>query len=183
MQKFDSGLWRNRAWARFRRALAAGKPKAELEPAWALDVLAICDLGTLVEWCEQRKIDVVFVKKVGATYYQDTKQVKISSRLSPQRQLLFLLHECGHHLIGLKEHNSRYAMGYPQTDAETKKTFHHRLTCLEEEMEAWHRGWNLAERLNLRISREDFDAVRLECLRTYVKWTLRPGKMEREEEE
>lgn len=180
MQEFDPKLWRARAWSRFRRRLLAGAPKAEMEPTWALDVLAISDLESLVSWCSSKKLKVAFVKKVGATYYPNSKEVLVSSRLSPPRQVAFLIHECGHHLIGMKEHSERFGMGYPQTDPEVTKTFHHRVSCLEEEMEAWHRGWKLAGRLGLSISREFFDEVRLECLRSYIKWSLRPGPKDKE---
>ena len=67
-----------------------------------------------------------------------------------------------------------------QTEPNVKRTFHHRMSCLEEEIEAWHRGWKLAVRLGLSVTREEFDVVRLDCLKSYVRWTLQPETMEKD---
>lgn len=172
MAEFDYELWKARAWERFGRALRSGKPKRVIEPAWVADVLAVDSLSVLVEWCRGRGLKVDFVKKTGGTYYPGSKEVKISSRLSPTNQVVYLLHECGHHLIGMKEHDERFGMGYPQTDPAVKRTFQHKLACLDEEIEAWHRGWRLACRLGIRIDPDAYESVRLKCLRSYVKWSL-----------
>ena len=173
MAQFDVTLWKTRAWDRFSRALRRGVDKRVIEPQWAIDVMAIGDLERIIDWCTSKGICVTFAKKVGGTYDPESKNVVLASRLSPARQVAFLLHECGHHLIGRKEHHERFGMGYPQTDPEIKKTFQHRVAVLEEELEAWHRGWKLAERLDLSLGRETFDDIRLECLKSYIKWSLR----------
>ena len=175
MREFDPQIWKDRAWASYTRAHVSGKPNHEIELEWALNVLAIRDLGILTSWCKDRGVKVVFVKKSNGTYHSGQKQISISSRLTPRNQVLVLLHECGHHLIGVNDDHDRFGMGYPQSDPEVTKTFHHRVSCLEEEMEAWHRGWKLAKRLDLRVNRLEFDAMRLKCIRTYIKWTLKPG--------
>lgn len=174
MQAFDSQLWKQRAWDRFGAALRAGKSKKRAESDWVLEVIAIVGIEALVGWCSSKKLNVRFSRHVGATYYPVAKTIVVSKRMTPRRQLMFLIHECGHHLIGMKEHSERYGMGYPQTSAKMKRTFHHRVSCLEEEMEAWHRGWKLAVRLNIDVDRGEFDRVRLECLRSYIKWSLDP---------
>lgn len=177
MSQFNPDLWRERAWARFSRALRRGGDELTLTMQWSADVLAIGDLAKLIDWCTSKALSVTFEKKVGGVYDASNKNIMISSRLLPRRQVILLLHECGHHLIGRKEHHGRFAMGYPQTDPEVIKTFHHRVAVLEEEMEAWHRGWNLSQRLELNLDRDTFDVVRLECIKTYMKWGLqRPVK-------
>lgn len=178
MSEFDQQAWMDRAWARYTRALRAGQPAQKIEPDWAHDVLAIGDLALLTVWCSERKVKVSFLKKQNGTYHSGSKEITISSRLSPRNQVIVLLHECGHHLIGVSGDSNRFEMGYWQVEPEVTKTFHHRLTCLEEEMEAWHRGWRLAGRLGLRVDRELFDQYRLKCLRSYIKWTLKPGKFD-----
>lgn len=180
MTEFDPQLWKERAWARFCRASKAIRPKdkerlAVAEREWFTDVVAISDIGLIVDWCGVRCIKVNFVKKPFGTYHSAEKEISISSRLRPLKQAVVLLHECGHHLVEGADRAERFLMGYPQNKPEVTRTFHHRLTCLEEEMEAWHRGWKLSRRLELSVSREQFDGIRLECLRTYVKWTLHPG--------
>jgi hypothetical protein len=135
----------------------------------------------VIDWCAERCIDVDFVKKPLGTYYYGAKQIYISSRLKPYNQLVILLHECGHHLIGDAEHHERFGLGYPQTDPVVTKTFRHRVACLEEELEAWHRAWKLSQRLELGLNRDDFDEVRLDCIKTYVHWALKPGPRPKEE--
>jgi hypothetical protein len=187
MAKFDPQTWKDRAWARFCRATRAlkGKNKAKrqavLEATWFSDVVSAGDLTKLIAWCTERCIDVNFIKKPLGVYVVDSKVINISSRLRPVKQVAVLLHECGHHLVGSADRHDRFLMGYPQTDPEVVRTFHHRVACLEEEMEAWHRGWKLSTRLKLSIPREDFDAVRLDCLRSYISWSLRPGRKEKED--
>jgi hypothetical protein len=176
MRLFDPNVWRDRAWSRLTRIASDPTTTVEVlsatEASWAQDVVAVSDLEALVAWCSRRRLKVFFVKKPGGTYSSSDKTIEISSRLRPLNQLIVLLHECGHHLVPW---NDRFDMGYPQIDEAVTRTFHHRVTCLEEEMEAWHRGWRLAVRLSLRLDRRQFDDVRLKCLRTYVKWVIKPG--------
>ena len=181
MREFDPQLWKERAWARYSRALNSGRPDNEVGFEWAQDVIAIGALDTLIGWCKEKKLKVLFAKKQNGTYHSGKREVYISSRLSPTNQVVVLLHECGHHLIGVNDDHDRFGMGYPQSDPEITKTFNHRVSCLEEEMEAWHRGRRLAQRLNLNVDREAFDAMRLKCLRSYIKWTLKPGSFQEPE--
>lgn len=174
MQEFDKQLWIERACSRLRRSSRRGvnqERKQLAQAQWLSDITAIQQLEVLVDWCHQKGIRISFEKKEGATYYTAEKRVSVAGRMSPEKQLCMLLHECGHHLIGFVDGDDRFGMGYPHVgDDDVNTTFHHRLSCLEEEMEAWHRGWKLAGRLKLNLQRDVFDRVRLECLRSYVKW-------------
>lgn len=175
MREFDPKLWRERAWERFKRAHGRGASKNILEPNWMRDVVMIRNLERLVEWCRERGIKVTFVKEVGAIYIPEFKVVKLSHKLRLDKQVAFLLHECGHHLIGVRKTDERFGMGYPQTNPNVTKTFLYRATCLEEEFEAWHRGWKLGKRLGIVYNRRDYNKIRLECIRTYIKWSLQRG--------
>ena len=98
MREFDPQLWKDRAWGRYCRALNSGSSSKKIELEWALDVLAISDLITIIEWCKEKKLKVLFAKKSNGTYHSQSKEIFISSRLSPRHQVIVLLHECGHHL-------------------------------------------------------------------------------------
>lgn len=173
MAVFDAELWRARAWSRYQRALAAGSARAGATSRWDHDVVHIGALETLVDWCNQRGIEVIFCRRQGGIYYPEDKRIKINGRLRPEKQVFFLLHECGHHLIGDKEKHERFGMGYPQDDPDVKRTFHHRCDIVDEEFEAWYRGFKLARRLKLRINKQRFDRTRSEMLKSYFKWALR----------
>lgn len=170
MAHFDAELWRSRAWNRYQRA-----PVDQVSTArWTRDVAAIGHLQVLVDWCVARNIEVIFCKRGGGIYYPEDKRIKINGRLAPEKQFYFLLHECGHHLIGDKEKHERFGMGYPREhDVNVKRTFHHRVDIVDEEFEAWHRGFKLARRLKLRINKQRFDETRSEMLKSYFKWALR----------
>ena len=171
---FDRQLWWDRAWARFKRCVRKGtsrKKKAAAEHQWYRDALHIDKMGAVIDWCSSKGIAVQFGKKPGGMYNAIDKTITIACRAAPEKQLYMLLHECGHHLIGFDEADERFGMGYPYVeDPQINTTFHHRVACLEEEMEAWQRGWRLSKRLHLNLEREQFDKVRLDCLRSYIKW-------------
>ena len=62
-------------------------------------------------------------------------------------------------------------MGYPKgEDPVIGKLLTHKIAILEEECEAWERGRRLAKRLKLSLVWEEFDALRIECLKSYVLW-------------
>jgi len=174
MIEFKRQLWWDRAWARFKRSTRKRKSKAQkslAEQQWFLDAMCIDKLAAVVDWCSSKGISVKFGKKPGGIYNAIEKSITIAGRTAPEKQLYMLLHECGHHLVGFDEHDERFGMGYPYVaDSDVNTSFHHRVACLEEEMEAWHRGWRLSKRLHLNLERERFDKVRLDCLRSYIKW-------------
>lgn len=174
MIEFDRQLWWDRAWARFKRSVRKGtsrKKKAAAEHQWYRDALHIDKMSTVIDWCSSKNITVQFGKKPGGVYNAVDRTITIAGRAAPEKQLYMLLHECGHHLIGFDEMDERFGMGYPFVeDPVVNTTFHHRVACLEEEMEAWNRGWRLSKRLHLQLEREAFDKIRLDCLRSYIKW-------------
>lgn len=171
---FDAELWRARAWNRYQRALNRGSDRQAALRFWSEDVAHVGPLNKLVDWCVERGIVVKFVRRGGGVYYPDARQIKISGRMRPKQQLHFLLHECGHHLIGDRDKRERFGMGYNQVShPNIKRTLHHRVDIVDEEFEAWHRGWKLAVRLELRINKADFDRTRTEMLKTYMKWALK----------
>ena len=180
MSSFDLVVWKDRAWERLRRSLAQGTSTRSIEMQWVIDVHAISDLDKVVAWCRTRGVSVLFGRKQNGVYDTGTKTIVISASARPLRQVIYLLHECGHHLIGDEDHHGRFNAGYPMaSDPAAERSFKHRLACLEEEMEAWHRGWKLAMRLSLATTREQYDEIREECLRTYVGWAAGKKKGDR----
>lgn len=174
---FDKELWRSRAWARFQRGLRSGSPAEKLEAQWCVDVVSIYNLDRLVSWCSNRGIKVLFTSKLtgGLCDFQN-KIMVISSQLGPEKQFLYLLHECGHSLINSSDNGGRFDKGYAlQSVPVFNRTAQHKVVCLEEEIEAWHRGKKLAKRLKLNMRQEEFDSLKTECLKTYLKWSVSRG--------
>jgi len=173
MAAFDSSLWYQRAWSRHQKLVKSGQ-KSKAASAYSRDAKAIQDLAVVLSWCADHGITVNFTKKSGATFYNNVSRVDIAGRMSPERQLHSLLHECGHYLIGERTKKDRYGMGWTAVeDANVVKTMHHRLDVLEEEFEAWYRGLKLARRLKISLNKKRYDKTRIGQLKTYVDWAAR----------
>ncbi len=73
-----------------------------------------------------------------------------------RRRVYSLLHECGH---------------VAQEEAKATRLFDQsRLWELEDEMDAWRRGWNLSQQLDLGMPLRGFRRIATECVMTYVKY-------------
>jgi len=171
---FDHDAWRYRADRRRQRLIDRGCSEDFALLEMSRDLVSAKNLSLLVKWCEKRGLTVLFAKHENGTYDECTKTITIAANALPEKQVFYLIHECGHHLInahpGLP---NRFEMGYEQTEKKITRTFQHRLACLEEEMEAWQRGRNLARKLKLKLNEENLEKLRLHCLHSYVKWASR----------
>jgi hypothetical protein len=172
MAAFDPDTWRDRAWRRYEASLRAGKLASKAQQQVDQDVAATESLRVVVEWCKARSLTVVFTKRAGGLYHPSDREIRVNGRASPLRQLHLMLHECGHFLIGSKDKHERFGMGYNNTDPEVKRSLIHRIDCVDEEFEAWHRGWKLGKRLRVlsNADKVEFDKTRAEMLKTYMLW-------------
>ena len=178
---FDKDKLRSLAWDRFQRQVR-GVSRRQVargpEGQWYRDMLYIEKLAAVVAWAESKGMSVALAKRVSAAYDPNSKLITISGSASPERMLHYLLHECGHHLIGMEEAHERFGKGYPRIGSRgVVNSMAHRIACLEEEFEAWHRGWKLAKRLELEVDRQEFDRTRTECLKSYIAWAGGKGKL------
>lgn len=168
MHRFDDTWWRSRAIERF-KCSSSDKGDNTRHLVRALD--AISDIGKVVNWCDKNNINVVFDNSAGGKYLPGNVTVNFS--LYPERQLHVLLHECGHHVIAEKASNMRFWRGYEEDDPTHKKTTAHRIDVLHEELEAWHEGLQLSERIGIHIDRDRYNVSRSVYVKTYLKWVLR----------
>lgn len=180
MRSFDRDAWTEAAEARHEK-LIAGANKQAIERAdqkLKAEKKAIESLRVVVEWCEARSLNVSFGKILNGVFYPAEKKVLISGRASPQKQLCYLLHECGHFLIdncsSEKTKVSRWGSFEDPDIGWTSKRY--RVEIVDEEIEAWKRGEKLAARLGLEIDTRTFNAVKAESLITYMKWASRPNR-------
>lgn len=171
MSFFDSELWIARAEAKHQKSITRGDKNADEQ--LNDDRIAIDRLNKVTEWCRKKGLAVVFCHRIGGVYLGEDKMIRVSDQAMPRLQLYFLLHECGHFLIGGRDREERFGMGWHTENDDDKKTFHHRCDVIEEEFEAWYRGWRLGKRLRLHIDKSDFDHMRVKMIKTYMKWCLR----------
>lgn len=177
MTLFDPLKMKEAAWKRFENRAQRGMKESESRREWAKENAAIDALEKVADWLKKYGITLHFERRHGAIYNSETKQVIISSALRPPIAIIYALHECGHILVGFEPFAKRFEYGYPkQNDPRHNRSFQHRLSVLEEEIEAWHRGRKLLERLELNwcVTEEMWEKKKQECITSYLKWSLKP---------
>ena len=171
MAEFALDVWKSRAAERLRRAARARKKQAERQHK--RDLRFIQGVSAFVEWARSQGYSVRFGKTAaGGEVDSEEKTILINCQLSPENQVYNLAHECGHILIGEREKDQRFGMGYNADEPNEKKTLHHRIDVVDEEFEAWDRGRKLAGRLGIRIDKKLFHQARARYIKTYMKWAL-----------
>lgn len=95
-----------------------------------------------------------------------TKVITLSSSQTPRQKVYAALHEAGH-ILGYE------AREFLFSDATHKITprmaDRAKLAVVENELDAWRRGWRLAERLGLGLSARGFEREAAVWLMTYVR--------------
>lgn len=170
MAAFDFKLWKRRALSRCRNAKRRGD--RDHEARYNEDIRHMRMIESLLSWCDSRRIKVDFVKRMNSIFDPVSRKIEVSSRMNPETQLFYILHECGHFLIHNPYVHKRYAKS---NDESQTRTFMYRCNVLEEEYEAWHRGHELADRLAFKLDEARFDEVKGNGLRSYMKWAMKLG--------
>lgn len=180
MAEFDPRAWEDRAWTRYAKVAKDKRisPKRKRSEARKLnnDISAINGLKAVVEWCDSRRIKVEFTNLHPAgVYHNDDKIIYINSKQKLEKQLFVLLHECGHLLIDDPSETTvfRFRHGYHEKNPKLKRKFIHRCAIVEEELEAWHRGRKLANKLGIEINDLNYDTLKADLVKTYMKWALK----------
>jgi len=178
MKAFNASEWNREAKRQREASLAAGRDPARVLKRYKEDVRFINKLKVLVKWCKDNSLNVVFKSTCLGSYDPDIQTVSLSYKLKPLNQLLVLLHEVGHYAIARWENNERFSLGYRNVNPTLDGSILNRLDILDEEFEAWARGWNLAMMLRL-LKKEDrpaFDRMRADSLKEYLKWSMKVDK-------
>lgn len=187
MAEFNPQLLEDKAWSRYarvikRKNLSPGRRHHE-STRLSDEIAAINGLKVVIEWCNFRRINVVFTNRRSAGVYQiEERTIYINSRQSLEKQLFVLLHECGHLLIDDRSETTerRFQHGYYSEDKDIRRKFIHRCTVVEEEFEAWHRGLRLANKLGIQINERNFAALKAYMLKSYMKWALHDPKYQQD---
>ena len=132
----------------------------------------------LQTWLQGRGFTVRFAHKCADEVDFDRRLVSINASSSASSRVSALLHECGHVLIWRSrcENHARRVCGRSleerllEKGRGRKRTSARRLAVLQEEVEAWDRGWALRGRLRVRANQKSYERIRSSCLTSYVKW-------------
>jgi len=102
----------------------------------------------------------------------DVKIIEIYSLNGVESRLFALLHECGHALIrkNWTKFKTEFCAHAEHDGDGRKETKSLKISTLEEEFEAWKRGWKLAKRLNLRLDKDAYTKHKNKYIMTYIEW-------------
>ncbi len=88
-----------------------------------------------------------------------------------------MLHECGHVLVSeavkRKPVGVRLKRGYPSPHWGTQRSNVSAADVMHEEIEAWHRGMELAKRLGVRLDEQAYWREYGRCIKRYFRRLLR----------
>lgn len=116
-------------------------------------------LRALLERAAESGVVVVGQPGAEGSFYPDERAIVINTALSPRVVVHCLLHELGH------VESDRDCEGH-----ELARSRDDVLSVIDEEIEAWHLGWTIAERMELLLDRRAFDRTRRRALVGYVEW-------------
>lgn len=102
----------------------------------------------------------------------DVKIIEIYSLNGVESRLFALLHECGHALIrrDWTKFKTEFCAHAEHDGDGRKETKSLKISTLEEEFEAWKRGWKLAKRLNLQLDKDAYTKHKNKYIMTYIEW-------------
>jgi hypothetical protein len=103
-------------------------------------------------------------------FVPDDMIVYIDHRIEGKDRINYLLHELGHVSIYI-DALTRDRFNVFDDDALTPRQ---RLTLVEEEFEAWHRGKGIARVAGIMLD-ESFEIIREQSLMSYMKWCASDG--------
>ena len=123
-------------------------------------------LGSLEIWASDRNYHINFTRNGDNCICHVSKIIEINSSCAPDKQVIYLLHECGHALIfdNGSSHNFKAKRSYK------KHTVASKVFVVIEEIEAWRRGRELAKRLNIPIDDVIWEKSMVKALKKYINW-------------
>ena len=138
-------------------------------------------------WLSKQGFDLRVVPKGEDSVDFAERVVNINKSDAYPIRLATALHECGHVLIFF----SRFRRPQKRFSGSTLKeqcllkgrraprTRSARIACLQEELDAWDRGLDLAARLGVRISKKTVEKDRVKALMTYIGYAGAPMRAKR----
>jgi len=106
------------------------------------------------------------------TYSYGNKKIEVNGRTPPRDMLYILLHEVGHVSRMLEnEEDSTYFM-----DRSGEKNIREKTMVLMEEVLAWHKAEELANRLDIPLEKRAWQRLVNNTTQRYIRWTNKENK-------
>ncbi len=174
MVKIDLDLLKSQSETRFQKSLKK-ETRDSVDKKRKEDLGSIETIATLVEWATDRNIKIFVNGSIKHGLYDSIeKTIVLSNRLRPQKQSFVLLHELGHFLVEKNINASRIKGSAGYFDPGKKdRSLHFKIDCIDEELEAWNLGLQLANSLDLNIDMKKFFLYKVESIKTYLTWAIK----------
>jgi len=134
-------------------------------------------MSKVVKWAKEvKQITVVFTTGQVDRYLPEDRLIIINGSQTDENQFYTLLHEIGHAMNREVGSNGAYRYGKYQLLAKSDitgkpiKSYAYRVQVIDEEMEAWKNGKELAEGLGVKIDEAAYESCAAKCIMTYVDW-------------
>ena len=131
-----------------------------------------------VDWAEKKGVDVEFGYCVQDEYRSADGLITVNTRQGIENQLYTLLHECGH--LALDKNTKLYSKRFPtsmklalKNNKALERSKKYKVDVMSEEIDAWRKGRELANRLDIYIDEEKYYKVQTECLYSYIQHLAR----------
>lgn len=123
-------------------------------------------LDSIVIWANQRGYEVCFERGGDSCICYISKVIEINSSCDIDKQVYYLLHECGHVLI----FNNGSVHDFDLKRVSSKHTTTSKVYVVIEEIEAWKRGYELSKRLLIPIDKDEWEKAMVRALKKYINW-------------
>lgn len=130
-------------------------------------------IAKLERYCAGRGWQIKYSDMSDDWCYPAEKKIYINTEKTRLALLYTLIHEIGHMLQQLHNacsYNQKYSALYSKNQYSSDR---YRMARLQEEMEAWDVGLNLAKSLRISINEVYYNRIRTESLLTYVTWVAK----------
>lgn len=133
----------------------------------------IC-LDKLFKWANSKGYQILKGRDLDDCVIYEDKIIHINTRVSPEKQVYTLLHECGH-IVEYKNGGDKYKKKYPiseriRNDGRSQYSFEGRVATVEEEISAWRNGKKIANSLGLLINEKKYDRYAAVNVISYIDW-------------
>lgn len=132
------------------------------------------NIKRLTQFCSQHSWKIEYSNK--RTNHYQNKVITLYAHRRQEILFYIFLHEVGH--AWMLECDFTYRDRYPELVREPCRyaTVTYKIARVQEEIEAWEVGKNLARSLGLRINQGKFEKIRAESLTSYMNWASKPRK-------
>ena len=135
-------------------------------------------IESVVEWAEKKGVSVEFDYCVQDEYRSADNLITVNTRQGIENQLYSLLHECGH--LALDKNIKLYSKRFPtsmklaiKSNKALERSKKYKVDVMAEEIDAWRKGRELANRLDIYVNDEKYYNIQTECLYSYIQHLAR----------